>query len=330
MKTYYKNKRNKAGLSQSDMAKELGIPCVKYEQIERGEIKMPKRLIDKFNEIISRGNNIHSLEKLEHEREVNEYIDWLNKNDHLKLEMDRFNISTQNELGQLLGYKDGSIISKLFSGKFADAYDLKNKIYLFFHDELNMQPKRSNKQISNKQRSNKQISDKQKLLTSRLKKYCEAYGLTQRELSKQLCMSQPTINRVLMETQIVCNSTLNKIDTFLKSKCFNKDSVDLTAEEEYVPEVMFLGPTPNEDIDMLFPELPSNDSNVTVIDFDLNSSEKTTDVTVPDETDSKELYSIKKIYNENHEKIQKLTEEINKLTQREDVLLDILKEIERL
>lgn len=325
MKTYYKNKRNKAGLSQSDMAKELGIPCVKYEQIERGEIKMPKRLIDKFNEIISRGNNIHSLEKLEHEREVNEYIDWLNKNNHLKLEMDRFNISTQNELGQLLGYKDGSIISKLFSGKFADAYDLKNKIYLFFHDELNMQPKRSNKQ-----RSNKQISDKQKLLTSKLKKYCEAYGLTQRELSKQLCMSQPTINRILMETQIVCNSTLNKIDTFLKSKCFNKDNVDSTADEEYVPEVMFLGPTPNEDIDMLFPELPSNDSNVTVIDFDLNSSEKATDVTVPDETDSKELYSIKKIYNENHEKIQKLTEEINKLTQREDVLLDILKEIERL
>lgn len=330
MKTYYKNKRNKAGLSQSDMAKELGIPCVKYEQIERGEIKMPKRLIDKFNEIISRGNNIHSLEKLEHEREVNEYIDWLSKNDHLKLEMDRFNISARNELGQLLGYKDGSIVSKLFSGKFADAYNLKNKIYLFFHDELNMQPKKSNKQRLNKQISNKQISDKQKLLTSKLKKYCEAYGLTQRELSKQLCMSQPTINRILMETQIVCNSTLNKIDTFLKSKCFNKDSVDSTAEEEYVPEVMFLGPTPNEDINMLFPELPSNDSNVTVIDFDLNSSEKTTDVTVPDETDSKELYSIKKIYNENHEKIQKLTEEINKLTQREDVLLDILKEIERL
>ena len=68
MKTYYKNKRNKVGLSQSDMARELGIPCVKYEQIERGEIKMPKRLIDKFNEIITRGNNIHSLKKLEHER----------------------------------------------------------------------------------------------------------------------------------------------------------------------------------------------------------------------------------------------------------------------
>lgn len=318
MKTYYKNKRNKVGLSQSDMAKELGIPCVKYEQIERGEIKMPKRLIDKFNEIISRGNNIHSLEKLEHEREVNEYIDWLSKNDHLKLEMDRFNISTRNELGQLLGYKGGSIISKLFSGKFADAYDLKNKIYLFFHDELNMQPKKSKK------------SNKQKLIKDRLKKYCEAYGLTQCELSKQTHISQATINRLLKETQIVSNSTLNKIDIFLKNKGFNNDCVESTAEEKSVPQAMFLAPTPNEDIDVLFPELPSNDSNVKIVDFDLNSSEKTTDVTVPDETDSKELYSIKKIYNENHEKIQKLTEEINKLVQREDVLLDILKEIERL
>ena len=321
MKTYYKNKRNKVGLSQSDMARELGIPCVKYEQIERGEIKMPKRLIDKFNEIISRGNNIHSLEKLEHEREVNEYIDWLSKNDHLKLEMDRFNISTRNELGQLLGYKGGSIISKLFSGKFANAYayDLKNKIYLFFHDELNMQPKKLNKQIS----------DKQKSITSKLKKYCETYGLTQSELSKQMCMSQSTINRILKETQIVGNSTLSKIDIFLKSKCFNNDCVESTVEEKSVPQTMFLGPTPNEDTDILFPELPSNNSNVTVVDFDLNGSEKTTDVTIPDETDSKELYSIKKIYSENHEKIQKLTEEINKLVQREDVLLDILKEIER-
>ena len=322
MKTYYKNKRNKVGLSQSDMARELGIPCVKYEQIERGEIKMPKKLIDKFNEIITRGNNIHSLEKLEHEREVNEYIDWLIKDDHLKLEMNMFNISTRNELGQLLGYKDGTILSKLFSGKYANgyAYDLKNKIYLFFHDELNMKPKKLNKQISNKQKS----------ITIKLKKYCETYGLTQSELSKQMCISLPTINRLLKETQIVGNSTLNKIDTFLKSKGFNKDSVDSTADEKFVPDVMFLGPTPNEDTDILFPELPSDDSNITVVDFDLNSSKKTTDVTIPDETDSKELYSIKKIYNENHEKIQKLTEEINKLVQREGVLLDILKEIERL
>lgn len=320
MKTYYKNKRNKVGLSQSDMARELGIPCVKYEQIERGEIKMPKKLIDKFNEIITRGNNIHSLEKLEHEREVNEYIDWLSKNDHLKLEMDRFNISTQNELGQLLGYEGGSIISKLFSGKFANgyAYDLKNKIYLFFHDELNMQPKKP------------KISDKQKLIKDRLKKYCEAYGLTQCELSKQTHISQATINRLLKETQTVGNSTLNKIDIFLKNKGFNNDCIESTADEKSVPQAMFLGPTPNEDADILFPELPSDDSNITVVDFDLNVSEKTTDITIPDETDSKELYSIKKIYNENHEKIQKLTEEINKLVQREDVLLDILKEIERL
>lgn len=322
MKTYYKNKRNKVGLSQSDMARELGIPCVKYEQIERGEIKMPKKLIDKFNEIITRGNNIHSLEKLEHEREVNEYIDWLIKDDHLKLEMNMFNISTRNELGKLLGYKDGTILSKLFSGKYANGYcyDLKNKIYLFFHDELNMQPKKLNKQISNKQKS----------ITSKLKKYCETYGLTQSELSKQMCMSLPTINRLLKETRIVGNSTLSKIDIFLKNKGFNNDCLESTVEEKSVPQAMFLGPTPNEDTNMLFPELPSDDSNVTVIDFDLNSSKKTTDVTIPDETDSKELYSIKKIYNENHEKIQKLTEEINKLVQREAVLLDILKEIERL
>ena len=40
--------------------------------------------------------------KIEHEREVNEYIDWISKNDHLKLEMDRFNISTQKRIIEYL------------------------------------------------------------------------------------------------------------------------------------------------------------------------------------------------------------------------------------
>ena len=39
----------------ADMAKELGVEYNKYKAIERGEIKMPSKLMDKFNEIINRG-----------------------------------------------------------------------------------------------------------------------------------------------------------------------------------------------------------------------------------------------------------------------------------
>ena len=65
MDTIRRKKRAQSGLTRADMAKELGVEYNKYKAMERGEIKMPSKLMDKFNEIINKGKNVHTLERLD-------------------------------------------------------------------------------------------------------------------------------------------------------------------------------------------------------------------------------------------------------------------------
>ena len=143
MKTIWNEKRCKSGLNRSDVAKMLGVSYERYILIEKGLVKMPSNLIDKFNAIINKGKNENKLNKLENDKKVNDYIDWLlskdlNGNSNLSNKMSEFNISTQKELGVLLGYADGTCISQLKQNKDNVAYDFKNRIYDFFKDELNI------------------------------------------------------------------------------------------------------------------------------------------------------------------------------------------------
>lgn len=153
MKTIWNEKRCKSGLNRSDVAKMLGVSYERYILIEKGLVKMPSNLIDKFNAIINKGKNENKLNKLENDKKVNDYIDWLlsndlNGNSNLSNKMNEFNISTQKELGVSLGYANGTCISRLKQNKDNVAYDFKNRIYDFFNDELNIQPKKEVDEIT--------------------------------------------------------------------------------------------------------------------------------------------------------------------------------------
>ena len=140
--TYYKRKRKKAGLASSDMAKELGINYKKYNLIENGVVKMPKNLIDKFNEIVNKGKNENALERLNNEQVVTEFWNEMTtKVDGtfiLKEKMKEFNIKTFSELANLLGVS-GSNLSHYLNADYEAPYNFKNAMYLFFQDELNIQ-----------------------------------------------------------------------------------------------------------------------------------------------------------------------------------------------
>ena len=155
METYYKRKRRKTGLASSDMAKELGIDCKKYSLIENGVVKMPKNLIDKFNEIINKGKNEHMLERLNHEQLVDEWYNDMTKKVNgrykLKDKMKEFNIDTFNDLAKLLGVSSANLSHYLKNESVG--YNFKNKMYLFFLDELNIQEP-SEKRINNATRPN--------------------------------------------------------------------------------------------------------------------------------------------------------------------------------
>ena len=161
--TYYKRKRKKSGLAKSDMAKELGIDYKKYNLIENGVVKMPSKLIDKFNEVVNKGKNEHMLNRLDSERVVNEFWDEIttkvNNQYKLKEKMKEFNIITYGELAKLLGVSYSNL-SHYLTGHTKTGYDFKNKLYLFFQDELNIQvPNGNNVKAKGRQGSNKQCQD---------------------------------------------------------------------------------------------------------------------------------------------------------------------------
>ena len=162
METIWRKKRAQSGLTRADMAKELGVEYNKYKAMERGEIKMPSKLMDKFNEIINRGKNVHKLEQLDKQMEIDTF--WndvtIKENGQYKL-MDRmkdFNINTYKELGLLLGYKDGTIFSTRLAHPTEAPIEFKTKLYNFFQDELNRQlPKEKTKPTKKK---NKKTAEK--------------------------------------------------------------------------------------------------------------------------------------------------------------------------
>ena len=155
METMWRKKRAQSGMTCVDMAKELGVEYKKYKAIERGEIKMPNKLMDKFNEIINRGKNVHKLEQLNKQIDIdafwNEVIIKEGKEYKLKEKMKDFNIETYKELGLLLGYKDGSIFSFRLAHPEEAPIEFKTKLYNFFQDELNRQlPKEKTKSVNKK------------------------------------------------------------------------------------------------------------------------------------------------------------------------------------
>lgn len=135
----YKKKRQKINMSEVDMAKKLGMDLVKYKFVEKGLMKMPKELIDKFNKIIDNGA-INKIDELEHKKEVESWFEenFLDKN-KLKDILKFYNIENYKQLGILLGYKDGSTITRALKDGTNTKYTLKNKIYTFLTNEMNIQ-----------------------------------------------------------------------------------------------------------------------------------------------------------------------------------------------
>ena len=162
--TYYKKKRIAKGMSRSDIANALGIDYVRYDLIEKGEVKMPRNLIDKFNEVINKGK-INDIEKLNRDELVNQWWEEMKQKDEngnfkLKQKMKEFNIDTFRELASLLGWKDGSNLSNYLNENVPISYDAKNRIYSFFENELNIQvPKKEKEENLNNNDADKELFD---------------------------------------------------------------------------------------------------------------------------------------------------------------------------
>ena len=141
--TLWKKRRQASGLSKNDMANELGLTFNYYDAIERGDVKMPSNLIDKFNEIINRGKQ-NELTNVENNVKADEFWNTVRQKKPdggyvLTDKMHDFNIPNMNELVKLLGYKSSGTIWNYLQGRNPAGAEFKKRLYNFFNNELNIQ-----------------------------------------------------------------------------------------------------------------------------------------------------------------------------------------------
>lgn len=226
------------GIDSSDMAKELGISYSRYKLIENGDVKMPTKLMDKFNEIVNKGSNNHKLERLENEKVVNDFWNEMSEplgtyGDYkLKEKMKEFNIKTFAELGKLVNI-GGANLSHYLKLRDKAPYSAKNRIYLFFQDELNIQPTEKNTTKMRNPNAGRMCHNKELIDWYNdfdMNKFMEDNQLNCRDLAKKAGLSISSIQRMASKRiKLPSEKTISIIKNYV-------DSVSKINEEKVVIE----------------------------------------------------------------------------------------------
>ena len=234
---YFRKKRQEKGIKSSDMARMLGIDYNKYIEIDRGDRKMPTNLIDKFNEIISRGKNEIKLETLNNEKEINDWFEKMSANNGRKLreKMYEFNIYQYKDLAELLGCKPCTISGYITKGKEA-SYNFKSKLYTFFQDELNIQTEQKNKLVNFKteRKIKRRVNVDKSLLDYyndfNIEEWLNKNNLTYLEFAKMYNIPKSTFFYYVRRKARPTNATIIKIKKAIEdyeNKKLKKDNTEL-------------------------------------------------------------------------------------------------------
>lgn len=227
-KSYFNNKRTKAGLTKSEVANALGVSYDRYTLWDKGELEMPSKYIDKFNELIHRKKGEHEIERLNREMEINKWWETMREKDEdgkyrLNNEVHKYNFRNTREFSKHLGFHASMISYYLSTNKIS--FDTKDRIYTFLHDELNIQPPL--KEVKRKKYTNEQIDRKSELLewykTFDFDKYLSENNLTKRDIAFQENMATGTVfNLVNKKFETPTINSLAKIKHFIDNNEYKK------------------------------------------------------------------------------------------------------------
>lgn len=325
----YMRKRRKSGLSVLDVASELNIPYNKYLEIERGEVKMPKNLIDKFNELINRGKNINQLNSAQKEIEINNWFDDMTtKNDDTgtyKLNdlMKEFNIEKQSDLAKLLGITPSYLCGALNKTPNVCNQKIKNRLYDFFHNELNIQPIKK-KEISKPIKLDCTVTDIDELLkwweNFDFKNFIDTNKIRHNYIANETGMANSAISRFYTTNATPRVTNIAKIKSFVENykKDENKEIEELKEQMPELPTEVEPLVTPHVAIKNLYDiakEIKKDDSVVEAIKSKLDS--------YLNNLDGLE-YEIAKL----NEQLNERKKEMELLTNKKDALLDVLNDLE--
>ena len=286
---------------------------------------MPKNLIDKFNEIVSKGKNENTLERFYNEQVVNDF--WNNmkiKIDgqyNLKRKMKEFNIDTFRELAKLVGVSNSNI-SHYLSADWAAPYDFKNTIYLFFQDELNIQAPKKKPSPLKGQKGNNQVGRacKDPVLVDWYKntdliKLANENNLTYEDISNGCGVNISSVSRAMRKS--------TNTPSYNTLKCL-KEYFDKLEKNTIIVDEWINQPCETMDVnEFVMPELEQTNVQVEFHDFVEDAMEKcnTSD-------DIRKRYQTE--IEENNVIIETYQGIIDRLTMRNKVCEEVLKVIEEL
>lgn len=238
---YFLKKRVQSGLTRSDMARELGIDYQRYVAIEKGSVKMPLNLMDKFNKIIYKGKE-NEITKVENNRKADEFWNEVKQRTDdgkyvLTQKMREFNIPNINVLVGLLGYKSASTVWNYLEGRNPVGIEFKKRLYNFFSDELNIQiptkivgsqkngVKRMREQTVNKELDNYyQNTDFKKILRDN--------QITNTQIGAAIGMHCSVVSRMTSKTAKPSYRTIQKVKDYLDAVINDDHVVDVVALKE--------------------------------------------------------------------------------------------------
>lgn len=251
--TYYKKKRIKHGIAKSDMARELDLSYKRYSAIEKGEIKMPTKLIDKFNEIINRGVK-NDIDRLNNEDVVNMFWEEMRTKDgnnkfNLIHKCRDFNIGSYRVLAELLGCSNGTL-SHYLNGDYEPNYDFKNKIYQFFQDENNIQlPSDSNKP--------KKITDD---INTRRGRACKKKDLLEFFEDTDFIKTLDDMNMTIIEFAKASGISINAVRGMVNKRTVPAEKTLLKAKKYITNYYQVL---PEDKLENCFPDIPESETEFT-------------------------------------------------------------------
>ena len=229
--TTWRKRRLKKDLTISEVANYLDISYDRYLLIDKGEVKMPNKYIEKFNELINKSKGETSINRLTREEIVNEWWDEMSQkigHGQFKIneKMRDFNIYTLRELDELLGYKGTSgMMSNYLNNCRKVGFDIKNKVYSFFENELNIQPPKYPAPTSYNrphqvgiQKTNEYKELLEWYTNFNLKEWRNARRITNTEMVRASGLSDGTIHNILYKNfNTPCLSTMQKLKRYVEN-----------------------------------------------------------------------------------------------------------------
>ena len=235
---YYLKKRLQIHIPRSDMANMLGLNYNFYYAIERGEIKMPINLIDKFNEIINKGKE-NEITALNNTMDADKFWEQMHQKDEtgrweLVKKMHEFNINNYDELVALLGYKSVGTIYNYLQGRNPVGDEFKKRLYNFFSDEKNIQiPKNNPKhnytyKIKNESRKANPKLDRYYEKTD-FKKILKEHNITNVDIAKAIGVHNSTVSQMTCKHYKPSYRIIGLVKEYLDNVLNNQETVQETS-----------------------------------------------------------------------------------------------------